>query len=190
MDVDRLVDFVVTGSDGGADRDQQVLRARSESIGKHTDDFTRDAASRSFPPRVNCGNGVVARIGQEHRHTIGGMNGEGQVFLRGRHAIGPLDDSTGVCGGHTLDGGPVHLGGLDKARRIDPKRIEDGSPVSGHVFRVVIHPSTKIERVVWRRADAKVPGREGVRNAGLPEVLGKQQNGDGQTTFSRIQAEK
>lgn len=139
---------------------------------------------------MDRGNGVVARIGQEHRDTIGGMNGEGQVFLRGRHSISPLDDSTGVCGGHNLDGGAVHLRGLDMARRIEPKGEEDRGTVARDILRVVIHPSTKIERVVWGRADAKVPGREGVRNAGLPEVLGKQRNGDGQTTFSRIQAEK
>jgi len=116
---------------------------------------------------VDRSNSAVARIGQKHRNTIGGMDGERQVPLTGRHAIGPFDDAAGVCGDHDLDRRPMHLGGFHVTRWIEPKRIEDGSSVSGHVLRMVIPPSPKVQRVVWRRANATLAGGEGVGYSGL-----------------------
>lgn len=143
--IHRLIDFVVAGSDGGADRDQDVPRACSESVSKHSYGFNRDAGARPLPPCVNRSNSAVARIGQEHRNTIGGMDGERQVSITGRHAIGPFDDAAGVCGDHDLDRRPMHLGGFHVTRRTEPKRIEDRRPIVGDVLGVIINPSTKIQ---------------------------------------------
>ena len=94
---------------------------------------------------MNRSNSAVARIDQEHRNTIGGMDGERQVSITGRHAIGPFDDAAGVCGDHDLDRGPMDLGGFHVTRWTEPKRIEDRRPIVGDVLGVIINPSTKIQ---------------------------------------------
>lgn len=154
-------DFIAAWSDGGTNCSQQIGGAAGEFALHDTDGFLSDASKSAAPTRMNCGNGAFARIDQQDRNAIGGLNGEKQAWVCGG---GSIANASGIRRSvKNLDDVGVDLFQGSHAERFGTNGILEGGAIFFHVFaRVPVGEAQVQNTLAVQGTGTAFPGAEAV----------------------------